>query len=157
MVVAAILACVAAGSDNVPDAIARAEALTTVRGSEDFTAIAASFKRIKNILRQAEEKQEFAKTSDAQINEALLIDPAEKELYAESKQLVARVERLRTERKYPEALRLIATLRPHVDIFFDKVMVMAPEPELRRNRLALIGSILREFSRIADFSEIVSA
>ena len=50
-------AVLAAGADDVRDAIARAEALTAARGSEDFTAISAAFKRIKNILRQAEEKQ----------------------------------------------------------------------------------------------------
>ncbi len=49
-------AVLAAGADDVRDAIARAEALTAVRGSEDFAAISAAFKRIKNILRQAEEK-----------------------------------------------------------------------------------------------------
>jgi glycyl-tRNA synthetase beta chain len=150
-----VAATLAAGEDNVPDAIARAEALTAVRGSEDFAAIAAAFKRIKNILRQAAEKKEFARDSDVQVNTALLIDPAEKDLHSESAQLAASVEQLRTERKYPEALRQIATLRPYVDRFFDKVMVMAPEPDLRQNRLALIASILGESSRVADFSEIV--
>jgi glycyl-tRNA synthetase beta chain len=150
-----VAATLAAGEDNVPDAIARAEALTAVRGSEDFAAIAAAFKRIKNILRQAAEKKEFARDSDVQVNTALLIDRAEKDLHSESTQLAASVEQLRTERKYPEALRQIATLRPYVDRFFDKVMVMAPEPDLRQNRLALIASILDESSRVADFSEIV--
>ena len=51
-----VSAVLAAGADDVRDAIARAEALTAVRGSEDFAAISAAFKRIKNILRQAEEK-----------------------------------------------------------------------------------------------------
>ena len=148
-----VAATLTAGDDNIPDAIARAQALTAVRGSEDFAAISAAFKRIKNILRQAAERQ--GEPLSAEVNEAQLSDPAELTLYAESAKLAAAVEQLRAERRYPEALEAIATLRPHVDSFFDKVMVMAPEPEIRRNRLALIGTIYREFSKIADFSEIV--
>jgi glycyl-tRNA synthetase beta chain len=148
-----VAATLTAGDDNIPDAIARAQALTAVRGSEDFAAISAAFKRIKNILRQAAEKQ--AEPLSAEVNEAQLSDPAELTLYAESAKLAAAVEQLRAERRYPEALEAIATLRPHVDSFFDKVMVMVPEPEIRQNRLALIGTIYREFSKIADFSEIV--
>jgi glycyl-tRNA synthetase beta chain len=149
-----VAATLAAGDDNIPDAIARAQALTAVRGSEDFAAISAAFKRIKNILRQAVEKQ--TEPTPSAVHESLLADEAEQTLYSESTQLAAVVEELRAQQKYPEALEKIATLRPHVDHFFDKVMVMAPEPEIRQNRLALIASVLREFSRIADFSEIVT-
>ncbi len=149
-----VAATLAAGGDNVRDAIARAEALTAVRGSEDFAAISAAFKRIKNILRQAAEKEA---TPGRAVDEALLTDPAEKILAVESARLAAIVEQLRSEQKYREALEQIATLRPHVDRFFDAVMVMAPEQETRKNRLALIASVLSEFSKIADFSEIVTA
>jgi glycyl-tRNA synthetase beta chain len=154
VVAATLAAAVSPEDDNIPDAIARAHALTAVRGSEDFAAISAAFKRIKNILRQAAEKEKAA--PPAEVNASLLIDEAERTLYTESTKLAATVERLRTQQKYPEALEQIATLRPHVDAFFDKVMVMAPEPELRQNRLALISAIYREFSKIADFSEIVT-
>jgi glycyl-tRNA synthetase beta chain len=150
-----VAATLAAGGDDVRDAVARAQALTAVRGSADFAAISAAFKRIKNLLRQAAEKQQLSSDAALVVNEALLADPAEKTLYAESSKLVAVVEELRGQQKYSEALEQIATLRPHVDRFFDAVMVMAPDAEQRRNRLALIASVLREFSRIADFSEIV--
>jgi len=149
-----VAATLAAGDNNIPDAIARAQALTAVRGSEDFAAISAAFKRIKNILRQAAEKQTDPVPS--QVNETLLAEEAERTLYAAATELAAIVEELRAQQKYSEALEKIATLRPHVDHFFDKVMVMAPESELRQNRLALIASVLREFSKIADFSEIVT-
>jgi glycyl-tRNA synthetase beta chain len=66
------------------------------------------------------------------------------------------VEALRAQQQYVSALEQIAALRPAIDSFFDEVMVMAPEAHLRRNRLALIASVLRDFSRVADFSEIVS-
>ncbi len=148
-----VAATLAAGDDGVPDAVARATALATVRGSEDFAAISAAFKRIKNILRQAAEKEIVAPGA---VDAELLAEPAETALFAESERLASVVEELRGARKYGEALEQIATLRPYVDRFFDAVMVMAPEAEVRRNRLALIASVLREFSKIADFSEIVT-
>ncbi len=150
-----VIAVLAAGSDDVRDAIARTEALTAVRGSEDFVAIAAAFKRIKNILRQAAEKGEnFGPES---LIASALVQPEEQALLTASTSLAAKVSELRQQHNYAAALEAIATLRPTVDAFFDKVMVMAPEPELRAARLALIQSVLDGFSGIADFSEIVIA
>jgi glycyl-tRNA synthetase beta chain len=150
-----VSAVLAAGADDVRDAIARAEALTAVRGSEDFVAISAAFKRIKNILRQAAEKGDL--TAPGAVHVSALTQPEERNLLAESTRLAATVAELRKERNYGAALEAIATLRPAVDGFFDKVMVMAPEPELRAARLALIQAVLDGFSGIADFSEIVIA
>jgi glycyl-tRNA synthetase beta chain len=56
---------------------------------------------------------------------------------------------------YSAALQAIASLRPDVDLFFDKVLVMAQDPQVRQNRLSLLQKLLTEFSTIADFSEIV--
>ena len=145
-------AVLSTGLTTVADAIARAQALTDVRGSEDLAAISTAFKRIKNILRQAEEKQE-----GQSIKAEDLIEPAEQHLYAEVVRVAPQVETLRAQQKYPEALERVATLRPAIDSFFDQVMVLAPEGHLRRNRLALIASVLSDFSRIADFSEIVAS
>jgi glycyl-tRNA synthetase beta chain len=139
------------GLTTVADAISRAQALTEVRGSDDLAAISSAFKRIKNILRQAEEQQEVQS-----IKPEDLIEPAEQHLYSEVVRVAPQVEALRAQQKYPEALERIATLRPVIDSFFDQVMVMAPDAHLRRNRLALIASVLSDFSRIADFSEIVA-
>jgi len=150
-----VSAVLAAGADDVRDAIARAEALSAVRGSDDFVAISAAFKRIKNILRQAAEKGDLA--APGPVAESVLTQPEERNLLEESTRLAATVAELRRERNYGAALEAIATLRPAVDAFFDKVMVMAPEPELRAARLALIQSVLDGFSGIADFSEIVVA
>jgi glycyl-tRNA synthetase beta chain len=150
-------AVLAAGADDVRDAVARAEALTAVRGSEDLAAIAAAFKRIKNILRQAAEKGLLAKDSgEGAVSEVLLSDAAEKALLLAAVELAPQVESLRGRRAYGQALEQIATLRPHVDLFFDKVMVMAEDEAVRRNRLALIALVLGGFSSIADFSELVS-
>jgi glycyl-tRNA synthetase beta chain len=145
-------AVLAADSDDVRDAIARAEALTAARASEDFAAISAAFKRIKNILRQAEEKKfEVGSSKSAKL-------AAEAQRLSDSAvALTPQVARLRTERAYGEALALIATMRPTVDTFFDKVMVLDPDPALRGAHLGLIDEVLRGFSGIADFSEIVTS
>jgi glycyl-tRNA synthetase beta chain len=145
-------AVVAADADDVRDAIARAEALTAVRGSEDFAAISAAFKRIKNILRQAEEKK-FVTGSPISIK---LASEAQG-LFDAAAFLAPKVARLRQERAYIPALVEIATLRPVVDAFFDKVMVLDPDPDIRGAHLGLIDGVLRGFSGIADFSEIVTA
>jgi len=150
-----VKAVTAAGLYDVRDAVARAEALTAVRGSEDFVAISAAFKRMKNILRQAQEKGEVL--ASGPLAEAALKQPEELRLLRESTALAEKVAGLRAARNYGVALEAIATLRPAVDAFFEAVMVMAPEPELRAARLALIQSVLDGFSGIADFSEIVVA
>ena len=145
-------AVLAAGADDVRDAMARAEALTAVRGSEDFAAVSAAFKRIKNILRQAEEKgyrPDQKKLADLAL-EAI-------DLWDRSKEIAPQIARLREQRAYREALALIATLRPTVDQFFDKVMVLDPDESVRSANLGLIDEVLRNFSTIADFSEIVTS
>lgn len=147
-----VKAVLAAGADDVPDALARAEAVTAVRGSEDFAAVSAAFKRMRNILTQAQEKGEGVAW-----NPDFLVEPVERTLAEESGRLAAWVEGQRREKHYVEALQTIATLRPHVDAFFEKVMVMAPEEKLRAARLGLLNRVLQDFSRIADFSEIVTA
>ena len=151
-------AVLAAGSNDVRDAIARAVALTAVRGSEDLAAIAAAFKRIKNILRQAVEKGLLRAGEDiGPSGTNLLREPAEKSLREESMRLACIVEQLLREKEYRTALERIASLRPHVDLFFDKVMVMDEDVAVRQNRIALIAEVLNGFSKIADFSELVSA
>jgi glycyl-tRNA synthetase beta chain len=144
-------AVMAVSFDDLSDAIARAEALTAVRGSEDFVAVSAAFKRIKNILRQAEEKG--YQSAQPKLGQSALeaID-----LWQQTNELSGRVAKLREERKYGEALAMIATLRPAVDKFFDKVMVLDPDPVLRGAHLGLIDGVQRSFSGIADFSEIVA-
>ena len=144
-------AVLAAGADDVRDAIARAEALTAARESADFAAISAAFKRIKNILRQAEEKG-FEIGSPKSVT---LAQEAQ-QLADAAATLAPKVAALREQRTYGEALALIATLRPDVDAFFDKVMVLDPDPLVRGAHLGLINEVQRGFSGIADFSEIVT-
>jgi glycyl-tRNA synthetase beta chain len=149
-----VTAVLAAGNDDVRDAVARAEAVTAARGSEDFAAVSAAFKRMKNILAQAKEK---GIASGPSVNAALLTEPTEKALAERSAELAGRVKAFGSEKNYKAALEQIATLRPQVDAFFDGVMVMAPDAAVRANRLALLEKVLGDFSGIADFSEIVVA
>jgi len=145
-------AVLAAEMDDVRDAIARAEALTAARKSVDFEAISAAFKRIKNILRQAEEKGFAIGAADG-----VKLAPEAQKLSDAAAALAPEVAKLREQRAYGEALAKIATLRPAVDAFFDKVMVLDPDPALRGAHLGLIDGVLRGFSGIADFSEIVTS
>jgi len=148
-----VSAVLAVDSDDVVDAAARAEAVSKMRGSADFESISSAFKRMKNILRQASEK---TKVIAMRVDQAGLREESEKELAALIPQAVATVERLRAMHDYEEALLEIAKLRPAIDRFFDKVMVMVDDDNLRANRLALLQTVVKEFSTIADFSEIVT-
>ena len=148
-----VSAVLAVDSDDVVDAAARAEAASKVRISTDFKSISSAFKRMKNILRQAAEK---TKVIAIRVDASALQEESEKVLAALIPQTVATVEKLRAARNYEAALLEIAKLRPAIDKFFDKVMVMVDDDNLRANRLALLQTVVKEFSTIADFSEIVT-
>ncbi len=148
-----VKAVLAADSEDVVDALARAEAVKQVLHMPEFLAIGAACKRIRNILRQAEEKG----ISPASTLEYLPDSAAEeKDLAAYIEVNAPKVEGLRKKKKYSEALMLLSSAREPVDAFFDKVMVMVENEKLRANRLALLQTLLKEFSTIADFSEIVT-
>jgi glycyl-tRNA synthetase beta chain len=148
-----VSAVLAVDSDDVVDAAARAQAVSKVRGSADFESISSAFKRMKNILRQASEK---TKVIAMRVDPGGLQEESERELAALIPQTVAKVEKLSAARDYEGALLEIAKLRPAIDKFFDKVMVMVDDDNLRANRLALLQTVVKEFSTIADFSEIVT-
>jgi glycyl-tRNA synthetase beta chain len=145
-----VKAVMAAGTDNLPDLVARSEAVTAVRGSEDFLAVSAALKRIKNILAQAG----FVLASG--VGSVPANGTPERNLQRKFAELHAKVGELSQRRAYREALEAIATIRPEVDAFFDQVMVNDPDPAIREQRLTLLAIILSGFSSIADFSEIVT-
>jgi glycyl-tRNA synthetase beta chain len=146
-------AVLVADADDVVDAAARAEAVSKVRGSADFESISVAFKRTKNILRQAAENK---RNIVSRVDLVILREDSEKELAILLPQAASTVEKLRQTRNYQAALMEIAKLRPAVDKFFDTVMVMVDDDNLRANRLALLQTLVKEFSTIADFSEIVT-
>ena len=112
-----VRAVVAAGAEHPADAQARAEAMEALRGGEDFEALSAAAKRIRNILAKS------ATSADWQAGEvatALLTEPQERELYDAYGRVAGEVERLRAGREYRPALEEISTLRPAVDRFLTR-------------------------------------
>ena len=146
---------VLASSSEVPlDAAVRVDAIAKVRPTPDFEPLAVSFKRIKNILRQAGGVEHFsARTLDTN----LLEGGVEADLYTAFEKLRPTVAKRKKDGEYSEALTAIASLRPAVDRYFDDVLVMAEDEAVKQNRLTLLAHLLGEFSTIADFAEIVSA
>ncbi len=140
-------AVLAAPLTTIPDLADRADAIHYIRPTADFEPLAASFKRIKNILVQAGAEGPMMIRAD------LLTAGPERELYEATGRVLSSIQH----RPYRDQLASIASLRPGVDLFFDKILVNDPDPAIRQNRLALLYSLLTEFSTIADFSEIVTS
>jgi glycyl-tRNA synthetase beta chain len=140
-----INACMAAscGWGNLVDLEARLERVRAMRASPDFEPLAAAFKRIANILEQA--KGTGFTALPAGVDETLLEAGPEQELNREFRRIAGQ-----------PIENAIARLRPKIDLFFDKVLVNAPDLAVRQNRLTLLETLLAEFSTIADFSEIVT-
>jgi len=146
-------ATLAAGADDVVDAVTRAQAVAKVRPSSEFESISVAFKRMKNILRQAAETNKKVATP---FDSAALKDAEEKKLADAVPGVAKKVKELSASRQYELALHEISRLRPPIDAFFDKVMVMVEDENLRAQRLGLLQTLVNEFSSIADFSEIVT-
>jgi glycyl-tRNA synthetase beta chain len=132
-------AAMAAGWSNLVDLEARLVRIQKLRPTPDFEPLAASFKRIRNILVQA------GFTGGGAIDQSLLEPGPELELYEEFTKIAGQ-----------PIESVTSKLRPRVDLFFDKVLVNAPDATVRQNRLTLLHTLLAEFSTMADFSEIVT-
>lgn len=140
-------AVLAANVGTLPDIADRLDGVHQVRPTPDFEPLAASFKRIKNILKQAQIEM------TGQPKPEMMKPGPELELYQAFVRVRGEIEQ---QSSYAARLAAIASLRPQVDLFFDKILVNDPDPATRQNRLALLDSLLTEFSTIADFSEIVT-
>jgi glycyl-tRNA synthetase beta chain len=139
-----------AGADDLVDAQKRLAALKAIRKSKNFEPLAVSFKRIRKIL----EKAGVTIGDGRHVDPELLENAAERELYSAVREAAPKVQALKRAGKYQEALEAIASLRKFVDQFFDGVMVMAENEAVRSNRLTLLAELLREFTTVADFSEL---
>ena len=141
-------AVLSAGFDDVLDARRRLEALAEIKRRADFVPLAVAFKRVANIQEKAQGQ------AAAEVDSALLRDEAERHLASELSRVEGEVASLRARREYPAVLRAVAELKPAVDRFFDDVLVMAEDPALRNNRLALMKRVAGLFADIADFRKI---
>ncbi len=126
----------------------RLRALGQFLSLPDAASLAAANKRIANILRKATEP-----VGD-HVDASLLRDPAEQVLGEQVAAMAKQVEPRFAARDYTSALRQLSALRPAVDDFFDSVMVMAEDPALRRNRLALLKRMQGLFMHVADLSRL---
>jgi len=134
--------------------LARARAIERIRSSDDFLSLSQSAKRIRNILSKSAQLSDYeGRGFDAQ----LLEDGPEQDLYATYEQVQKDAAEKRAAGDIYAALESVASLRSAVDLFFDTVLVMAEDPEVRRNRLQLLIALDRLFTEDADLSLIEKA
>ncbi len=132
------------------DSDQRVKAVARFQSNEAALALAAANKRISNILKKQ------GKTKRPPVNPALLTEAAEIELYQQLEKIRGQANELFADGSYLEGLELLAKLRPEVDQFFDDVMVMIDDEDVKNNRLALLEELLSCFRRVADFSRLQS-
>ncbi len=130
------------------DFASRLGAVKEFRALPEAESLSAANKRIRNILRKAEEELV------ANVDDLVLVEPQEKALLQAARDAKEDVLPLLRERDYTSALRRLAGLRDTVDAFFDGVMVMSEDAELRRNRLGLLAIVEGLFLDIADISKL---
>ena len=146
-----VFASVAALAPSNPlDIDARVKAVDQFSRTPEAVALAAANKRVLNIL----SKQEHL-AATAVVDPTLFEDTAERLLAAELERLNAEVIPLLVQRDYAGVLKALATLRQPVDAFFDDVLVMADNPAVQTNRLALLQSLRQLFLNVADISHLV--
>ncbi|QDE68182.1 glycine--tRNA ligase subunit beta [Myxococcus xanthus] len=142
-------AVLSAGFDDLVAAQKRLEALSHIVGRADFQPLAVAFKRVVNIV----EKQ-GRDVQGGETNPQKLVDEPERNLHTAFTQARSTVSGLVRADDFSGALREITGLKPAVDTFFDKVMVMAEDKALRENRIRLLVEIGALFNQVADFSKI---
>lgn len=125
----------------------RARAIAAYRESPDFERLAIGFKRVANILKGAGET--------GAVDPARLIEPEERALHDALVAASAAIAPHLATRRYQQAMEVLLGLRGVIDALFDEVLVMAEDPALRANRLALLGEVRDLFLRFADLSRIV--
>ncbi len=139
-----VRAVMAVGYDDLVDTLRRAEALSRVRETADFPALAVGFKRVMNMVKKLGEELSF--------DEKLLVEEAEKALWQAylqvKKESLPQIEA----GDYEAALREFLKLKAPIDRFFDEVFVMVEDRILRENRLALLQKVAKLFLRVADLS-----
>jgi glycyl-tRNA synthetase beta chain len=144
-------AVLSTGSYDFYELLLRAQSVSEFRKNEKFGSMLLSFKRMNNILSAFNQKN---KNYQLAFSSTLLVQDEEKKLseFFSSKKSV--IESLIKENKYAELFNILIDAKPVIDLFFDKIMVMADDVKVRDNRLALLSSITIMFSAVIDFSKI---
>ncbi|MGH7792086.1 MAG: glycine--tRNA ligase subunit beta [Thermodesulfobacteriota bacterium] len=139
-------AVVSVESNDIIEAKRKVEALSEFRKAPDFDSLAIAFKRVVNIVRGQETTREVKKE--------LLSERAEIRLYEDFHKVKKNVEESVLRNEYKEALFHMKSLKEAIDDYFDEVLVMDKEEEIRQNRLSTLWQIRNLFFRVADFSKI---
>lgn len=138
-------AAISAEFDDFVEVKRRIEALSEFRKAPDFDSLGIAFKRVVNIVKGQPK---------GEVSDRLFVEPVERELYLSFIDTREKVGGKMSERNYPEALAVMKTLKEPVDKFFEHVLVMDENADLRKNRLSLLWEIRELFFRIADFSKL---
>ncbi|MDR2399027.1 MAG: glycine--tRNA ligase subunit beta [Endomicrobium sp.] len=125
--------------------------LKNARQKGDFSSISAVFKRINNILNQA--KKQNIDVSES-INESLLIENAEKKLFNFVVKIKSEVDVYIFQNKYTDIFDKVLEIKPIIDDFFEKVMVMAENAAVKSNRISLLNYTKNIFAKFLDFSAL---
>lgn len=145
----------ALGDDDLVRIVARVEALDAFLKTEDGANLLAGYKRAANILAAEEKKGKWsADEAQGQVDVSKLTEAAEKALHAALESAVPTARSAVDREDFASAMKALAGLRAPVDEFFEKVLVNAEEPMLRRNRLLLLSRLREALSAVADFSKI---
>ena len=143
-----VAAVLSVSSDIIPDTWNRVDALEKLKAEPDFEPLAVAFKRVVNIIKKASDYQK------GDVDQKLFEHESEPALLAAYESVKNRVEEDLAKGLYNQALVKIASLRDTVDAFFEGVMVMTDDTDIRRNRLSLLGRIADLFGKFADFSKL---
>ena len=147
-----IAAVLSASGDIVPNVWEKVHALTSLKTAPDFEPLAVAFKRVVNIIKQADLNESGLIIGE--VDENLFRHESEFALYSAYQKVAMKVDDHLTEGLFDQALKEIATLRDSVDAFFDGVMVLTEDVNLRTNRLSLLRHISLLFEKFADFSKV---
>ena len=143
-----IEAVVASGYDNLTETLLRAEAVDKMKDTEAFGKVLTAFTRANNLAKKA---------TTLDVNEDYLVVEAEQQLWSDIQYVESTTALLMAKRSYSEALTIISMMEENISAFFDSVMVMDEDENIKTNRLALLGRISRLSGQIADLSKIVQA
>ncbi len=148
-----VKAVVETKNDTIIKLFERAKAFKKLSKSKDFKKVAFTFKRVNNIVYKAIEK--YDKKLFESIEKNLLEEDEEKRLYKQWKKYYKKLQSFEKDKKYNDFFDIIIKLKPVVDEFFDNVMVMDKDKNLRNNRLALLKEISDFFNKVVKFEHIV--
>ena len=135
--------------DNLYDAELRLKALAEFSRREEFEPAVLTFKRVANIVKKCANEPKFE-----QIQAQLVQTPFEQELVKKVEQILPKIQTYQRQKQYLSILELLLELKPSVDSFFDNVMVMCDQQDLKKNRLTILQTIINGLKFMADFEAL---